>query len=184
VVDKNGNAITADPSGRLANPFDYGSGFPDPSRFLEPGLVYDAQALDYKTFLCSIGYNDKTLRLVTGDRSRCTGPAPTASSLNYPSITVPNLRGSFWVTRTVMNVGKPRCIYRALVVSPSGVNVTVVPKVLAFARYGQKISFNVSFKAAAPLKGYVFGLLSWKSARIEVTSPLVVRVATSKPNLS
>ena len=83
-----------------------------------------------------------------------------------------------------MNVGKPRCIYRALVVSPSGVNVSVVPKVLAFARYGQKMSFTVRLKAVAPPKGYVFGSLTWKSARIEVTSPLVVRVAISKPSLS
>ena len=47
------------------------------------------------------------------------------------------------------------CIYQALVVSPGGINVTVVPKVLAFARYGQKISSTVSFKAVAPPQGCV-----------------------------
>ncbi|ONK68746.1 uncharacterized protein A4U43_C05F15520 [Asparagus officinalis] len=178
VLDKEKNPITADPSGRIATPFDFGSGFPSPSKFLEPGLVYDIQPSDYRNFLCSIGYNDKTLQLVTGDRSKCTGLAPTASNLNYPSITVPNLKGRISVTRTLMNVGKPQCSYKALVVSPSGVNVTVAPKVLDFVRYGQKIRFTVSFNAADSLADYVFGSLTWKSGRFQVSSPLVVRFAT------
>ncbi|XP_072990472.1 subtilisin-like serine-protease S [Typha latifolia] len=179
VLDKNGNPITADPKGRTANPFDYGSGFPDPSRILDPGLVYDAQATDYKAFLCSIGYSDKSLRTITGDNSICSTSQPTASGLNYPSITVPDLKISYSVNRTVTSVGRANSVYRALVSAPRGINVTVVPKVLAFRNYGQKRSFIVHFRATVPFKDYSFGSLSWVSKRYHVTSPLVVRLSSS-----
>ncbi|KAG1364193.1 putative Subtilisin-like protease SBT3.8 [Cocos nucifera] len=183
MLDKNGNVITADPEGHAGTPFDYGSGFPDPKRALDPGLIYDAEPEDYKAFLCSIGYDDKSLQLVTGDNSGCTKPAPAASNLNYPSITIPDLKGSYSVTRTVMNVGEPRSIYHAILSHPAAINVTVVPKVLVFERYGQKMNFTVRFRVAAPSKDYVFGSLSWKAEKIQVTSPLVVRVQSSDAGL-
>ncbi|KAJ6293331.1 hypothetical protein OIU78_025336 [Salix suchowensis] len=105
ILNKNGKPIRVDPEGRMANAFDYGSGFVDPRRVLDPGLVYDAHQKDYNAFLCSIGYDEKSLRLVTRDNSTCDQTFTTASSLNYPSITVPNLKDSFSVTRTVTNVG-------------------------------------------------------------------------------
>ncbi|KAJ8499453.1 hypothetical protein OPV22_010005 [Ensete ventricosum] len=179
VMDKNGGAITADPKGRPANPFDYGAGFPDPSRLLDPGLVYDAQPPDYRAFLCSVGYDDKSLQLITGDDSVCRGPRPTASSLNYPSVTVPDLKGSSHITRTVTNVGKPGAVYRVQVSPPTGINVTVVPNVLTFTSYGQKLNFTVTLRATYPSKDYVFGYISWRTHEIRVTSPLAVRVSSS-----
>ncbi|WOL12040.1 subtilisin-like protease SBT3.9 [Canna indica] len=179
VLDKNGGGITADPKGRLANPFDYGSGFPVPSRVLDPGLIYDAQASDYKAFLCSIGYDDKSLQLITGDSSKCNGSSPSPSNLNYPSITVPNLKGNYTITRTVTNVGIPSATYQAQVSPPTGINVTVVPQILSFSSYGQKHNFTVTFTTTSPSKDYVFGSLSWKTDNIKVTSPLVVRLASS-----
>ncbi|XP_034903639.1 subtilisin-like serine-protease S isoform X2 [Populus alba] len=177
ILDKNDEPIRVDPEGRRANSFDYGSGFVDPARVLDPGLIYDAHPKDYKAFLCSIGYDEKSLRLVTRDNSTCDQTFTTASSLNYPSITVPNLKDSFSVTRTVTNVGKPRSVYKAVVSNPVGINVTVVPKQLIFNRYGQKIKFKVNFKVAAPSKGYAFGFLTWTSGEARVTSPLVVQAA-------
>ncbi|KAL9345781.1 hypothetical protein Peur_060634 [Populus x canadensis] len=177
ILDKNDEPIRVDPEGRRANSFDYGSGFVDPSRVLDPGLIYDAHPIDYKAFLCSIGYDEKSLRLVTRDNSTCDQTFTTASSLNYPSITVPNLKDSFSVTRTVTNVGKPRSVYKAVVSNPVGINVSVVPKQLIFNRYGQKIKFTVNFKVAAPSKGYAFGFLTWTSGDARVTSPLVVQAA-------
>lgn len=77
------------------------------------------------------------------------------------------------------NVGEARCTYQALVVPPSGIEVTVVPKVLAFMRYGKKISFTMNFKPVMPTKDYVFGSLTQRSARrTQLTNPLVVRVAS------
>ncbi|KAJ6753410.1 PROPROTEIN CONVERTASE SUBTILISIN/KEXIN [Salix purpurea] len=101
ILDKRDKPIRVDPEGRMANAFDYGSGFVDPKRVLDPGLVYDAHSVDYKAFLCSIGYDEKSLRLVTRDNSTCDQTFTAASSLNYPSITIPNLKDSFSVTRTV-----------------------------------------------------------------------------------
>ncbi|XP_038983926.1 subtilisin-like serine-protease S [Phoenix dactylifera] len=183
MLDKKGSVIRADPEGHAAAPFDYGSGFPDPMRAPNPGLIYNTEPEDYKAFLCSIGYDDKSLQLVTGDNSVCTKPAPPPSNLNYPSITIPGLKGSYTVTRTVTNVGEPRSIYHAILSQPTGINVTVVPEVLVFERYGQKMSFMVKFRVAAPPKDYVFGSLSWKAEKIQVTSPLVVRVQSSDTGL-
>ncbi|KAG7988704.1 hypothetical protein I3843_03G200900 [Carya illinoinensis] len=179
ILDKNGKPLIVDPEGRRGNAFDFGSGFVNPTRVLDPGLIYDAKPRDYISFLCSIGYDKRSLHLVTRDNSTCHGAFRTPSSLNYPSITVPNLKDTFSVTRTVTNVGKPKSIYNALVSSPRGINVTVVPKRLIFDRFGQKIKFTVKFKVAAPSKGYVFGLLSWRNRDSLVSSPLVVRVASS-----
>lgn len=179
VMDKRRKPITVDPEGRRGNPFDYGSGFVNPVRVLDPGLIYDAQPEDYTAFLCSIGYDEESLRLITRDNSTCNQTFATASDLNYPSITVPNLIDNFSVTRTVTNVGNSRSIYRAVVSSPIGTNVTVVPNRLVFNRYGQKINFTVNFKVAAPTKGYVFGFLSWRNTKSWVTSPLIVRIASS-----
>lgn len=173
--------MTADPSARRANPFDYGSGFPDPTKFLNPGLIYDAQLPDYKAFLCSQGYTKQDLQKMTGDDSICTQPNPTASDLNYPSITVPELKHRASVTRTVTNVGKPRSLYRASVSAPAGINVTVTPRYLSFRRYGQKANFTVRFRVVSPSPEYVFGSLSWRAVRDVqvVTSPFVVRAVAS-----
>ncbi|KAH6837639.1 hypothetical protein C2S53_017045 [Perilla frutescens var. hirtella] len=178
--DKHRKPIRAGPDGRKASPFDLGSGFVRPKQVLNPGLIYDATPADYKAFLCSIGYSDRKLQLITRDNSTCSEAFTTASSLNYPSITVPNLKNSFSVSRTVTNVGRPRSIYKAVVFPPTGINVTVVPKRLAFDSYGQKMNFTVKFEVAAPTKDYVFGSLSWRNRRSWVTTPLVVRVMHSR----
>lgn len=175
--------MIVDPEGRKGNAFDYGSGFVNPTRVLDPGLVYDARPRDYVSFLCSVGYDKSSLHLITRDNSTCRGTFRTPSALNYPSITVPSLKENFSVTRTVTNVGKPISVYKAFISSPTGINVTVVPNRLIFNHFGQKIKFRVNFKVTAPSEGYAFGFLSWRNRKSQVTSPLVVRVAPSKLGL-
>lgn len=172
MLDKHHRPITA--NGRKADPFDLGAGFVNPKRVLDPGLLYEATPTDYKEFLCSIGYNEKSVRLVTRNNSTCNHAFPTAFSLNYPSITVPKLKESVAVSRTVTNVGRPRSTYRAVVVPPSGINVTVVPNQLVFNSYGQKINYTVIFKVLVPAEKYVFGSLSWRNKRTRVSTPLVM----------
>ncbi|XP_020577963.1 subtilisin-like protease SBT5.3 isoform X2 [Phalaenopsis equestris] len=179
ILNKNRKAITADPNGKKANPFDYGAGFPEPTRMLNPGLIYDTQPSDYKNFLCSIGYDTESLQQITGDSSLCLKPAPPASNLNYPSITVSNLKDNMSIIRTVTNVGKSNSVYRAAVYPPKGINVEVIPKFLVFTSYGQKMSFKVNFRVDKPSKDYVFGSLAWQSKDVRVTSPLVVGIASS-----
>ncbi|XP_060192912.1 subtilisin-like serine-protease S [Lycium barbarum] len=177
--DMHHKPIIVDPDGERANPFDFGSGFVNPTKVLDPGLIYDAQPADYRAFICSLGYDEKSLHLIMRDNRTCDQTFASPSELNYPSITVPDLRNKYSVSRTVTNVGKARSIYRAVIFAPKGVNVTVVPRRLAFTRYYQKMNFTVTFKVAAPTQGYVFGSLSWRNKRTWVTSPLVVRVAHS-----
>lgn len=169
-----------EPEGRPATPFDQGSGFLNPPRVLNPGLVYDAGAEDFEDFLCAVGYDDRTRRLVTGNARPCRRPSPPARSLNYPAIAAVDIKGAASVVRTVTNVGSPRSVYRSVVSPPPGVAVTVAPAALAFTSYGQRISFTVSFSVAAhpPAEGYSFGSLSWRSADAEVRTPLIVRVAS------
>ncbi|XP_075501538.1 subtilisin-like serine-protease S [Primulina tabacum] len=183
MLDKHRKPITAGPDGRKANAFDLGSGFINPRTVLDPGLIYDSTPTDYKEVLCSIGYSERSLRMITGDNSTCSPTFATPSSLNYPSITVPNLKKTFMISRTVTNVGGPRSIYRAVVFPPAGINVTVVPKRLVFTRYLQKMNFTVRFEVTGPVEDYVFGSLSWRNKRSWVTSPLVVRVTRSKLSL-
>ncbi|KAL3525131.1 hypothetical protein ACH5RR_013503 [Cinchona calisaya] len=180
VLDKQHKPITADPQGRRGNAFDYGSGFINPTKVLNPGLVYEAKPADYKAFLCSIGYNERSLHLITRDNSTCDQSFATASDLNYPSIVVSNLKDTFSVIRTLTNVGSPRSIYKAVVFAPEGINVTVVPQRIVFDSYRQKINFTVNFKVAAPVIGYVFGSLSWRNKISWITSPLVVRGVHSR----
>lgn len=155
----------------------------NPARVLDPGLIYDIEAEDYLAFLCSLGYSERSLHLVTRNNITCDRAFKSASELNYPSITVPNLKDNFSVTRTVTNVGKATSIYKAAVSPPAGINVTVVPDRLIFTRLGQKINFTVNFKVASPSKGYTFGFLLWRNKRLLVYSPLVVRVSPAKPGL-
>ncbi|CAL5197359.1 unnamed protein product [Lathyrus oleraceus] len=178
ILDKRHKPISVDPEQTRANAFDYGSGFLNPARVLNPGLIYDSEPTDFIAFLCSLGYDQRSLHLVTRDSSTCNSinKFTTASNLNYPSISVPNLKNSFSVTRIVTNVGKATSIYKSIVSSPPGVNVTVTPSRLVFTRMGQKIKFSVNFKVTSPSKGYKFGFLSWKNKRLQVTSPLVVKV--------
>ena len=184
-MDKKRKPIVADPNHRRGNAFDHGSGFMNPTRVLDPGLVYDSSPSDHISFLCSIGYDQKSLRQITGYNATCDDhhALETASDLNYPSISVPNLKGLVSVTRTVTNVGnKPRSVYRARVSKPRGFNVTVVPDRLVFTVLGQKRRFTVSFRVDAPTEGYSFGFLLWRSHRYRVFSPIVVRAASSDPD--
>lgn len=156
----------------------------NPARVLDPGLIYDSEPSDFVAFLCSIGYDQRSLHQVTRDNRTCDDRAfSTASDLNYPSIAVPNLKDNFSVTRIVTNVGKARSVYKAIVSSPPGVSVRVTPNRLIFTRMGQKINFTVNFNVTAPSKGYAFGFLSWRNRRSQVTSPLVVHVAPGKKGL-
>jgi len=174
VLDKNKNIITAAPQGRTAGPFDFGAGLLSPMKVENPGLVYDAGPTDYINFLCGIGYDDSSLRLVTGDHSVCTKFPPTASNLNYPSISISEFNGNSSVIRTVTNVGSANSTYTVRISPPRGISVQVVPSVLAFNFYGQNISFTVQFRRVVQTRGYVFGSLSWVNGNQRVRIPLVV----------
>ena len=69
--------------------FAYGTGHINPTRAINPGLVYDVGEIDYVNFLCGQGYSNQSLRLVTGDNSSCSQAIKKpASYLNYPCFTL------------------------------------------------------------------------------------------------
>lgn len=170
--------MRVDPEGRKANPFDYGSGFINPTTVLNPGLVYDSTSMDHKAFLCSIGYDQKSLRLITRDNTTCEDqPFSTPSNLNYPSIVIPYLKSNFSVTRTLTYVGNSdkKTVWTSVVAPPRGVEVDIVPRRLVFSGYGQKMNFTATFRFSGEPRGYVFGWLQWRNGKVRVSAPLVVR---------
>ncbi|KAF8026433.1 hypothetical protein BT93_F3038 [Corymbia citriodora subsp. variegata] len=158
-----------------ATPFSYGAGHIRPNRVVDPGLVYDLTTNDYLDFLCARGYNQSQLRFFTNDTHICPKHSNVAD-LNYPSITVPNLKGTVVVTRRVRNVGTPGT-YNVRIKAPPGVLVSVQPQSLVFERFDEEKEFKVVLKplvAGNPVD-YVFGRLIWSDGTHYVRSPLVVK---------
>ncbi|GAU45721.1 hypothetical protein TSUD_247290 [Trifolium subterraneum] len=126
--------------------FAYGAGQIDPIKALNPGLVYEANEVDYIRFLCGQDFNALTLQLITGDKIICSEIAyTTARDLNYPSFALkaphPNhyISGSF--RRTVTNVGSPNSTYIAILIVSKGLNISVNPDVLYFTSLGEKQTY-------------------------------------------
>ncbi|KAJ1278389.1 hypothetical protein BS78_04G075700 [Paspalum vaginatum] len=161
-----------------SSPFGYGAGHISPARAMNPGLVYDLGDADYLDFLCALKYNSTVMAMFNGAPYTCPGEAPRAvTDLNYPSITVVNVTtAGATARRRVKNVGHPST-YRAFVVEPAGVAVSVNPSVLEFGAKGEEKGFEVQFqvKDAALAKNYSFGALVWTNGRQFVRSPLVVK---------
>jgi subtilisin family serine protease len=153
---------------RNTNPFDQGAGFVQPRRFLEPGLVYDADVVDW------IGYLEGT-GVDTG-----TGvPAIDPSDVNVPSIGIGSLAGTQTVTRRV--TATKGGTYRATIRVP-GIQATVTPSVLRLAK-GQTAAFTVKFtRKTAALDTYATGFLTWASGSTGVRSPIAIQpVALAAP---
>jgi hypothetical protein len=167
-----------------ADPFDFGAGHVDPSgrasadgSVFNPGLVYDADRLDYLGFLC-----DAAPEVFADPAGTCATLesllVPTvATNLNYPSIAVSELPGAKTVTRTVTNVSDETSTYRARVDEPGGYEVTVTPDRITLAP-GESATFEVAFvNEGAPVGEWRFGSLSWVDGRNRVRSPIAVKAA-------
>merc|ERR1711915_1013662 len=146
-----------------------------------PGLVYDLSTRDYNSFLCSLNYNSTQIKAITGKVFSCRAGIPKIYDLNYPSISVSDLKGSVTVKRTVTNVGNGPATYTAKVQSPDGISVSVQPRVLQFSRSGEKKSFNVALRAVNSSAGeYVFGSITWVNREHLVASPIAVNATSVK----
>ncbi len=151
------------------NLFNSASGHVDPTRFLNPGLVYEATADDYLAFLEGTGVD-------TG-----TGVEPIdPSNLNYPSIAVSEAVGPQTITRTLTAVTPG--LYRASADMP-GFTVKVTPSVLNFNRAGETRDVKITItRTTAPTEQYGFGHLTWSGGKTTVRSGIAVRpVAIAAP---
>lgn len=163
--------------------FAYGAGHVDPVRAITPGLVYDAGETDYIEFLCGHGYNSRSLRLVTGDKTSCSKVSEvSASDLNCPSFALStrssiNKPVSRVFRRTVTNVGSAESTFEAIVKAPPGLRVQVMPKVLSFSSPGEKKSFVLKVRGKVGQR-VVSGCLFWDDGVHQVRSPIVAHISS------
>ncbi|PIN22592.1 Tripeptidyl-peptidase II [Handroanthus impetiginosus] len=156
-----------------ATPFEYGSGHIQPSRAADPGLVYDACYNDYLLFLCG------SIRKSLDPSFPCPTVAPPPSALNYPSLSIANLRGTMTVTRNVTNVGAATSSYSVTINEPSGFSVRISPTRLNFNAVGQTLSFGITVQAqsTARTNAFVFGSYTWSDGIHQVRSPIALSAA-------
>lgn len=175
LTNNEGDPIT-DASGNSADPFQFGSGHFRPTKAADPGVVYDASYTDYLLFLCSSGIK------ILDSSFKCPRSPPSPGNLNYPSLAIPKLNGTFTAIRTVTNVGGSKSVYFVSVKPPPGISVKISPPILYFSRAYQKRSFTITVKTetgSGPIEKdkYVFGWYSWFDGIHNVRSPLAVAVA-------
>ncbi|XP_031100013.1 subtilisin-like protease SBT5.3 [Ipomoea triloba] len=176
-LDNTQSQIIRNPKGTLASPFDYGSGQINPVAAIDPGLVYDFDQNDIIAFLCSIGGSPAQLKNVTGEVVHCNSTLAAPYDLNYPSIGVSKMNGAISVQRRVTYYGNGPTVYNAEVNYPDGVNVSVTPKMLSFARTGEIKAFTVTFTPYRTSNGnFVFGALVWSNGIHKVKSPIGLNV--------
>ncbi|XP_022136663.1 subtilisin-like protease SBT3.6 [Momordica charantia] len=159
---------------KLPDPFNYGGELVNPNAVADPGLIYDLAIADcVKYYLCGMGYKTSHISQLMKQKIGCPLQRPSVSDLNLPTITVPALRNSTTVTRTVTNVGKSSSMYRAVIRAPPGTRVSVEPRVLVFNSRVKKISFKVTISAVLHMNyGYSFGNLIGSDGVHPVKTPL------------
>ncbi|OMP05884.1 hypothetical protein CCACVL1_01800 [Corchorus capsularis] len=182
--DTSHDSILAGGSMSGSNPFDIGAGHINPLKAMDPGLIYDMKTSDYILFLCNIGYSQERIKRIVlpspGVDTNCNHVFQTNANVNYPSISISNLKSALTIKRTVRNVGWGKtAIYFGTAKEPDGVEVVIWPRVLFFTPLKQEISYYVTLK---PLKKsqarYDFGEIVWSDGFHSVRSPLVVLVNT------
>lgn len=160
-------STTADPSAGAV--FDVGAGQVNPTKSLDPGLVFDAGFNDYRNFLKGQGLCNF-----------CFGPEPAtgidASDLNQPSIAIGDLAGSQEVSRTATSVGSQSETYIFSITGLSG--VTATPSVASFtAAPGSVTPWKVSFlRTTAPFAAFASGTIVWTGDKGHVVRmPVTIR---------
>ncbi|CAL9030598.1 unnamed protein product [Prunus brigantina] len=99
---------------------------------------------DYINYLCAVGYNTSAISQLVGQATARPIITPSILDVNLHSITIPNLRKSITLTRSVTNVGPVNSTYKAQIDPPPGINVSVKPDTLVFNSTVKTISFTVA----------------------------------------
>ncbi|KAH1115485.1 hypothetical protein J1N35_008863 [Gossypium stocksii] len=184
--DASHDSILAGGSMAGSTPFDMGAGHINPLKAMDPGLIYDMKTSDYILFLCNMGYTQERIERIVlpspGVDTNCKNMHGPNANINYPSISVPNLRSPITIKRTVRNVGcgKKTTVYFGVAKEPNGVEVVIWPRVLIFSPSKQEISYYITLKPLKKSEGrYDFGEIVWSDGFHHVRSPLVVLVNNS-----
>ncbi|KAL3623592.1 hypothetical protein CASFOL_032408 [Castilleja foliolosa] len=176
-VDNTNSPLLDAANNSHSTPYAYGSGYVDPRKALDPGLVYDATPEDYISFICSLNYTDKYFNLITRRQKNvtCKGKLKNRGQLNYPSFSVlfHNETKTVVHSRVLTNVGCAGSNYTVSVDMPANVKVTVHPKKLVFKNVGERKRYTVTFEPKSTTRGMeAFGSIVWKNKLHQVTSPV------------
>ncbi|MCO5951224.1 S8 family serine peptidase [Microbacterium yannicii] len=146
------------------DPFAQGAGHVDPTRFFEPGLVYDSGPTQWLQYLVGKGlYADDEVLPIDG------------SDLNLASIAIGSLSGPQTVTRSVR--ATTAGTYTAAAAVP-GMDVIVEPASLTLAA-GDTGTFTVSFtKTDAAPEQWTTGFLTW-TGPTTARSPIAIYPVTA-----
>ncbi|KAK6117125.1 LOW QUALITY PROTEIN: hypothetical protein DH2020_049170 [Rehmannia glutinosa] len=163
-----------------ADIFAIGAGHVNPSKALDPGLVYDITIRDYISYLCFL-YTEKQVSFIVNKNINChksTYRGEPEAQLNYPSFAVQLGYNNQKYSRTVTNVGDAKSTYNVKIESVPGVNVTVEPTVLDFTKVKQKRTYKIYFSRQEFTKNgsYVQGSIAWVSAQHIVRIPVSVHL--------
>lgn len=179
-LDREWKPITDEHNGNPSKISAMGAGQVNPSGASDPGLVYHLHTHYYVRYLCSLGYTDEQIRVITQYRVQCLrmrdfGP----ERLNYPSILVTlGIPSRKVIRRVVENVGEPKSIYYPQFELPEGVSVEVYPSRLEFSSQYEKQWYNVVLSISnSTILGrgdFAEGQLLWVSPRHVVRSPITI----------
>ncbi|KAL6911585.1 hypothetical protein ACP4OV_000390 [Aristida adscensionis] len=182
-LDNAGDTIKDMSTGKASTPFVRGAGHVDPNRAVDPGLVYDAGADDYFSFLCAIGYTTEQIAIfkANGDPAvDCSRRTASAGDLNYPAFSVVFTTDKVTQRRVVRNVGSnAMATYTPSVTAPAGVRVIVKPPKLRFSAAKKTLEYEVTFMgrgvgSVTENEKYSFGSIVWSDGEHRVTSPIAV----------
>ncbi|CAI9086837.1 OLC1v1020756C1 [Oldenlandia corymbosa var. corymbosa] len=141
-----------------AAPFGFGSGHVDPSRAIDPGLVFPAGYGDYVSFLCSLPNVDpSSIHAVTG--GSCTPSFGSPADLNVPSVTITALTGSRTIRRRMMNVGSKAETYVCAGLPPRGVAIDIHPQSFRVAAAGGIQVLDIKLTVTEAINDFSFGEL-------------------------
>ncbi|KAH0450504.1 hypothetical protein IEQ34_021196 [Dendrobium chrysotoxum] len=183
-VDTSSDIIAARGTLKPSDSFDIGAGHVNPLKATDPGLIHDMETQDYVLFLCSLGYQKSQInKMILPSRMiniSCHGNHSDID-LNYPAITISDLRSTMTIRRTVRNVGQANAIYFVSVTNPQGVHVMIWPNYLVFSKQRKKIAYYVTITPLKYSQGrYDFGEIVWFDGYHHVKTPLIVQINKSK----
>ncbi|XP_073049250.1 subtilisin-like protease [Primulina eburnea] len=170
-----------DERNKSADVFAIGAGHVNPTRALDPGLVYDISTRDYISYLCYI-YNEKQAAIIVQRKIDCNGSKykglPEAE-LNYPSVSLElGYHERPVYSRTVTNVGDAKSVYHVKIERVPKVNLTVEPEVLTFTKVKERKTYKIYFSRHEfkEIESYVEGSITWVSLKYSVRIPISVKL--------
>ena len=153
----------------VVDPFAQGAGHVDPTKFLDPGLVYQTGGFPaYLAFICATIGNQVS--------SACPATPVRPNELNLPSLAIGALAGTDTLHRTVTSVASKPETYAASVQGLAGLNVAISPSTFTIAP-GAAQDYSVSFtNASAPFATYAKGSITLTGDKGHVVRvPVVVQ---------